>query len=74
MDILGKIGLVMLGAAISVVGYFAKRWVEGKPHNETLDKHKKLLDIHKQIHEQWDSPDYTDTFTKHIVDFQIVLG
>jgi len=22
----------------------------------------------------WDSPDYTDTFTKHIVDFQIVLG
>jgi hypothetical protein len=52
MEVFGQIGLVVLGAVLSAVAYFAKRWIEGKPHNETLDKHKKLLDIHKQMHEQ----------------------
>lgn len=52
MELLEKIELVMLGAVVSVAAYFAKRWIEGKPHNETLEKHKKLLDIHKQMHEQ----------------------
>jgi len=52
MEVLEQIGLVILGAVVSAVAYFAKRWIEGKPQNETLDKHKKLLDIHKQMHEQ----------------------
>jgi hypothetical protein len=52
MDALEKIGLVLLGAAVSVVAYFGKRWIEGSTHNETLDKHKKLLEIHKQMHVQ----------------------
>lgn len=47
-----KVGLVILGVLLSGIGYFAKRRAEGKPQNETLDKHKKLLDIHKQMNEQ----------------------
>lgn len=52
MDMLEKIGLVILGAVLSILAYFAKRLIEGKPQDETLNKHKKLLDIHKQMNEQ----------------------
>lgn len=52
MELFEKVGLVVLGVLLSGIGYFAKRWIEGKPQNETLDKHKKLLDIHKQMNEQ----------------------
>ena len=47
-----KIGLVLLGVIISAVGYFIKRKIENKPQIEALDKHKRLLDIHKQMNEQ----------------------
>ena len=47
-----KIGLVILGVALSTVVYLLKRWIESKPQIEALDKHKKLLDIHKQMNEQ----------------------
>ena len=52
MEVFEKLGWLVLGGLLSAVAYFAKRWIEGKPQNETLDKHKKLLDIHKQMHEQ----------------------
>lgn len=52
MGLYEKVGLVILGVLLSGIGYFAKRWIENKPQNETLDKHKKLLDIHKQMNEQ----------------------
>ena len=52
MGVFEKLGWLVLGGLLSAVAYFAKRWIEGKPQNETLDKHKKLLDIHKQMHEQ----------------------
>ncbi|MCH1929542.1 lysozyme inhibitor LprI family protein [Shewanella sp. A25] len=47
-----KIGLVVLGMIISAAGYLIKRKIENKPQIESLDKHKKLLDIHKQMNEQ----------------------
>ena len=47
-----KLGFVILGAVLSGIAYLIKRWIEGKPQVETLDKHKKILDIHKQMNEQ----------------------
>ncbi|WMS93012.1 lysozyme inhibitor LprI family protein [Pseudoalteromonas sp. HL-AS1] len=52
MNITEKFGLVLLGVVISVIGYLFKRKIESKPQLETLDKQKKLLDIHKQMNEQ----------------------
>ena len=52
MDMIEKIGLVGLGVIISAVGYLIKRKIENKPQIESLNKHKKLLDIHKQMNEQ----------------------
>lgn len=52
MDIMEKIGLVILGVVLSGIAYLIKRWIEGKPQVETLEKHKKILDIHKQMNEQ----------------------
>jgi len=52
MDLAEKFGLVLLGVVISAFGYLLKRKIENKPQHETLDKHKKLLDIHKQMNEQ----------------------
>lgn len=52
MDIAEKIGLVLVGVFISAFGYLIKRKIENKPQLETLDKHKKLLDIHKQMNDQ----------------------
>ena len=47
-----KIGLIILGALLSGIAYLIKRWLEGKPENEALEKHKKILEIHKQMNEQ----------------------
>lgn len=47
-----KIGLVILGVLLSWLFYFIKRRVENKPDLEKLDKHKRLLDIHKQMNDQ----------------------
>lgn len=52
MEVFEKTGLVVLGVLLSAIGYFVKRWIEGRPQNETLDKHKKLLEIHKQMNDQ----------------------
>lgn len=52
MEIIEKIGLVLIGVAISAIGYFFKRKIENRPQIEEIDKHKKLLDIHKQMNEQ----------------------
>lgn len=47
-----KIGFVLLGAIISIAVYLVKRKLENKPQLETLEKHKKLLDINKQMNDQ----------------------
>ncbi len=52
MDMIEKIGLVLVGILLSAVGYLVKRKIENKPQIESLDKHKKLLDIHKQMNDQ----------------------
>ncbi|WP_207902794.1 lysozyme inhibitor LprI family protein [Reinekea marinisedimentorum] len=52
MEMIEKIGFVILGALLSWLFYFIKRRVENKPDLEKLDKHKKLLDIHKQMNDQ----------------------
>lgn len=49
---LEKMALVALGIILSAVGYLIKRAIENKPTFESLDKHKKLLDIHRQMNEQ----------------------
>jgi len=49
---LEKIGLVILGIVLSWLVYFMKRSIENKPQLEKLAKHKKLLDIHKQMNDQ----------------------
>jgi uncharacterized protein YecT (DUF1311 family) len=52
MEMLEKFGFVLLGVAISAIGYLLKRKIESKPQIEAIDKHKKLLDIHKQMNDQ----------------------
>jgi uncharacterized protein YecT (DUF1311 family) len=52
LEALEKIVFVILGVLLSGAAYLLKRRIEGKPQLETLDKHKKLLDIHKQMNEQ----------------------
>ena len=47
-----KIGLVLLGVILSSAAYLIKRRIENKPQLEVLEKHKKLLDIHKQMSDQ----------------------
>jgi uncharacterized protein YecT (DUF1311 family) len=47
-----KILLVLLGIFLSGIGYLIKRKIENRPQIESLEKHKKLLDIHKQMNEQ----------------------
>jgi len=47
-----KILLILLGVAISSIGYFLKRYVEKKQVSETLERHQKLLTIKKELSEQ----------------------
>jgi len=50
--VLEKIALVILGVLLSGIGYWIKRFVERKGDAETLERHKKLLEINKQMTEQ----------------------
>lgn len=52
MDIFEKIGFIVLGGILAGVSYLLKRWIENKPKDETLNRHKQVLDIHKQMNEQ----------------------
>ena len=47
-----SIALILVGVLISGIGYLIKRFIEKKPESETLEKHKKLLEINKQMTEQ----------------------
>lgn len=49
---LEKVVLIIVGVLISGVGYMIKRVIEKKPGSELLEKHKKLLEINKQMTEQ----------------------
>ena len=51
-DIIEKIGFIALGGIISAVTYLLKRKIESKPDLELLDKHQKVLDVHKKMSEQ----------------------
>lgn len=52
MGMIEKIGFIVLGALLSSLAYFVKRRIENKPDIERLDKHKKILDIHRQMNDQ----------------------
>jgi uncharacterized protein YecT (DUF1311 family) len=52
MEMIEKIGFILLGAIISSLAYMLKRKIENKSQLENLEKHKKLLDIHKQMNDQ----------------------
>lgn len=47
-EIIEKLGFVLLGALVSGIAYLIKRKIESKPEIEMLDKHQKVLDIHKK--------------------------
>ncbi|MDO6612280.1 lysozyme inhibitor LprI family protein [Shewanella sp. 1_MG-2023] len=51
-EIIEKIGFIALGGIISAVAYLLKRKIESKPDLELLDKHQKVLDVHKKMSEQ----------------------
>jgi len=52
MEFWEKIGFTALGFIVAGIGYLIKRKIENKPHQEALDRHKSVLDIHKQMNEQ----------------------
>jgi uncharacterized protein YecT (DUF1311 family) len=47
-----KILLILLGIALSGIGYFVKRFIEKKQSAEVLERHQKLLTIRKELSEQ----------------------
>jgi uncharacterized protein YecT (DUF1311 family) len=49
MEILEKLLFVILGAALSGLAYLLKRRIEKKTEFDALDKHQKLLNIHKEM-------------------------
>lgn len=51
-ELIEKIGFITLGVLISGAAYLIKRKIESKPEIEQLDKHQKVLDIHKKMREQ----------------------
>ena len=57
MHYLEQIGLVALGAAISAVGYFLKRMIEGKSRADVLEKQKRLLEINREMTQQGLAPE-----------------
>ena len=52
MDMIENIGFILLGMILSSIGYLIKRKIENRPQIEILDKHKRILDIHKQMSDQ----------------------
>jgi uncharacterized protein YecT (DUF1311 family) len=51
-EIIEKVGFVLLGTLVSAIAYLIKRKIELKPELEILDKHQKVLDIHKKMSDQ----------------------
>lgn len=49
---LENILLIFVGVLISGIGYLIKRAIEKKSESEALEKHRKLLEINKQMTEQ----------------------
>ncbi len=52
MDFVEKAGFAILGVILMGIGYLIRRHLENKPQQEALDRHKSVLDIHKQLNEQ----------------------
>ncbi|MEZ9042843.1 hypothetical protein [Vibrio sp. 10N.247.311.47] len=50
-ELIEKIGFIALGVLISGAAYLIKRKIESKPEVEQLDKHQKVLDIHRKMSE-----------------------
>ncbi len=81
MEVMEKVGLVLLGALFSVVGYFIKRKVERRGVIDALDRHKKLLEINRHMNDQGLSIDdmrtlevaltgKAEAIAKHSLDFE----
>ncbi len=51
-ELLEKLGFALLGALVSGMVYLTKRKIESKPELEMLEKHQKVLDIHKKMSDQ----------------------
>ncbi|TOI28873.1 hypothetical protein CGI63_22500 [Vibrio parahaemolyticus] len=51
-EMIEKLGFVLLGSLMTGIGYLIKRKIESKPELEILDKHQKVLDIHRKMSEQ----------------------
>ncbi|EPG0609877.1 lysozyme inhibitor LprI family protein [Vibrio fluvialis] len=51
-EIIEKLGFIVLGALISGIAYLIKRKIESQPELEILDKHQRVLDIHKKMSDQ----------------------
>jgi uncharacterized protein YecT (DUF1311 family) len=52
MDIIIKLLFIIIGISISGIGYLIKRSIEKRSNVETLERRKKVLEIHKQMNEQ----------------------
>ncbi len=52
IEIMEKVGFIVLGLMLGFIIYIIKRYIEDRGAHEALDKQKKLLDIHKQMNEQ----------------------
>jgi uncharacterized protein YecT (DUF1311 family) len=57
VDLHEKVGLVLLGAAISACGYFLKRILEGRSQTDLLDRQRKLLEVNREMAQQGLSPE-----------------
>jgi uncharacterized protein YecT (DUF1311 family) len=49
MEALEKLLFVVLGAVLSGLAYLLRRRIEKRPEFDALDKHQKLLNIHKEM-------------------------
>ncbi len=52
MDIINKLLFIIIGISITGIGYLIKRSIEKRSNAETLERRKKVLEIHKQMNEQ----------------------
>jgi hypothetical protein len=52
MEIINKVFFIIIGISISGIGYLIKRSIEKRSNIETLERRKKVLEIHKQMNAQ----------------------
>lgn len=48
-ELFSNLGYILLGSLLTIVGYFAKRSIEGKKHSEKLELDEKVLNINEKM-------------------------